>query len=71
MRDITDIFLPALPPSKKASNDGEIHILYEGGKSTLVLVVPNREEVYKVNKWRHSFFMKLCLKLITYSTFIL
>ncbi|KAI8877183.1 hypothetical protein K501DRAFT_278706 [Backusella circina FSU 941] len=47
MTDITDIFLPAIPPNKKASNEGEIHILHEGGKSTLVLVVSNREEVYK------------------------
>jgi neurofibromin 1 len=48
MTDINDVFLPAIPPSKKVSNEGEIHITHDGGKSTMVLVVPNREDVYKV-----------------------
>ncbi|GAN04298.1 conserved hypothetical protein [Mucor ambiguus] len=47
MTDITDVFLPAIPPSKKVSSEGEIHITHDAGKSTMVLVVPNREEVYK------------------------
>lgn len=50
MTDITDVFLPAIPPSKKVSNEGEIHITHDTGKSNMVLVVPNREEVYKVTK---------------------
>lgn len=49
MTDIADVFLPAIPPSKKVSTEGEIHVTYDAGKSTMVLVVPNREEVYKVN----------------------
>ncbi|KAL7314719.1 hypothetical protein PS15m_006255 [Mucor circinelloides] len=47
MTDITDVFLPAIPPTKKVSTEGEIHIIHDAGKSTMVLVVPNREEVYK------------------------
>lgn len=49
MTDILDIYLPPLPPNKKTNNEGEIHITTEHGKSTMVLVVPNREEVYKVS----------------------
>lgn len=49
MTDITDVFLPAIPPTKKVSTEGEIHIIHDAGKSTMVLVVPNREEVYKVS----------------------
>ncbi|RCI06233.1 Ras GTPase activating protein ira2, partial [Rhizopus stolonifer] len=47
MTDIANIFLPPVPPNKKASNEGEIHIITDSGRATLVLVVPNREEVYK------------------------
>jgi hypothetical protein len=50
MTDIVDVFLPAVPPTQKASSEGEIHITHDSGKATMVLVVPNREEVYKVNK---------------------
>ncbi|KAI8994897.1 hypothetical protein BDB01DRAFT_714840 [Pilobolus umbonatus] len=47
MDDLTEIFLPSSPPNKKQASDGEIHIVHAAGKSTMVLVVPNREEVYK------------------------
>ncbi|CEP17257.1 hypothetical protein, partial, partial [Parasitella parasitica] len=47
MTDITDVYLPAIPPTKKATAEGEIHISYDAGKTTMILVTPNRDEVYK------------------------
>lgn len=48
MNDLVDIFLPAQPPNKKDLQEGEIHVTHDNGKGTMVLTVPNREEVYKV-----------------------
>lgn len=50
MIDIVDVYLPPVPPTQKTSSEGEIHITHDSGKATMVIVVPNREEVYKVNE---------------------
>jgi hypothetical protein len=50
MTDIVDIFLPPAPPTQRSTSEGEIHIAHDSGKATMVLIVPNREEVYKVNR---------------------
>ena len=50
MTDICNIFLPPITPNKKMANNGEIHIVTNSGKATMVLVVPNRDEVYRVSK---------------------
>lgn len=62
MTDITEVFLPSMPPSKKATNEGEIHIVHDTGKSVMTLLVPHPEEVYKVCDfyfyfmfWTHEF----------------
>ncbi|KAI8357236.1 hypothetical protein BD560DRAFT_197971 [Blakeslea trispora] len=47
MTDIYNVFLPPMPPNKKASDNGEIHVITDSGRSTIALVVPNRDEVYK------------------------
>ncbi|KAI8370897.1 hypothetical protein EDC96DRAFT_502763 [Choanephora cucurbitarum] len=47
MTDICNIFLPPITPNKKTTNSGEIHIVTNSGKETMVLVVPNRDEVYR------------------------
>lgn len=48
MDDLVNIYLPPIQPNKKGSNEGEIHITVDRGKSVLMFIVPNREEVYKV-----------------------
>jgi neurofibromin 1 len=68
MTDLVDIFLPASPPSKKSPTEGEIHISYDSGKSTLILLVPNREEVHKVLYYKYYFCFVI---LILYIQFLL
>ncbi|KAG1473581.1 hypothetical protein G6F56_000876 [Rhizopus delemar] len=46
MTDLIDIYLPPIPTDKKAE-EGEIHVTVNGGKSTMSLIVPNREQVYR------------------------
>lgn len=48
MTDLIDIYLPPIPTDKKAE-EGEIHVTVNGGKSTMSLIVPNREQVYRVS----------------------
>ncbi|KAG0745150.1 hypothetical protein G6F62_003419 [Rhizopus arrhizus] len=47
MNDLVDIYLPPATPNKKANDEGKIHITVHRGKSTMSLIVPNHEEVYK------------------------
>lgn len=49
MNDLVDIYLPPATPNKKANDEGKIHITVHRGKSTMSLIVPNHEEVYKVS----------------------
>lgn len=48
LSDLVDVALPTQPASHKGSDEGEIHITHDHGRVTMVLCVPNREEVYKV-----------------------
>ncbi|KAI8981655.1 hypothetical protein BDF20DRAFT_955314 [Mycotypha africana] len=47
MTDIVDIFMPTIPSSKRTSDEGELHIVHDSGKATMVLIVPNCEEIYR------------------------
>lgn len=54
MNDLSSISLPSILTGKKGSNEGEIQVTVNNGKSTMVLVVPNREEVYNVSEYNPS-----------------
>lgn len=58
MDDLVNISLPPIQPNKKGSNEGEIHITVDRGKSTLMFIVPNREEVYKVKPQKMILILK-------------
>ncbi|KAI9476341.1 MAG: hypothetical protein EXX96DRAFT_507481 [Benjaminiella poitrasii] len=55
MTDLVDVFLPPMSTAKKPTAEGEIHIVYNTGKSVMIIVVPNREEVYRylLNQKKH------------------
>jgi hypothetical protein len=69
MSDLVDIFLPAQPANKNASTEGEIHITHDNGRGTMVLSVPNREEVYKVIIVKQDIFVYTLLIIASYSIF--